>query len=82
MAHYHHDLHGQQFQIDVTPRKADGDDLIFVARIDRILNGRLIAVRQHDGRREVYGSSEAWALRNARALLDGGAWREDTVAAA
>lgn len=82
MAQYQHDMHGQQFQIEVTPRTVNGDDRIFVARIDRLSEGRLVAVRQHDGRREVYGSSELWALRNAKALLESGAWREDHVVAA
>jgi outer membrane protein assembly factor BamB len=82
MAQYQHEVHGQQFQIEVTPRPVNGDDRIFVARIDRISDGRLIAVRQRDGRREVYGSSELWAMRNARAVLESGVWHEDTIAAA
>ena len=57
-------------------------DYFFVARIARVAGDRRIAVCGPDGRRDFYGPTEDWALRNARALLDSGLWHENVPQAA
>ncbi len=81
MGEHTYTVQGHRFVIEIDSRPVNVDDRIFVALISRLEDGRRrLAVCQHDGRREVYGSSEAWALRNAEELLKSGAWRDEAVA--
>jgi hypothetical protein len=80
-AHQHdHDAHGGRFRIDVMPVATDDGDCIFSARAYRITGANAVPVRRRDGTLEIYGPTEEWALRNARALLDGTDWYEDAQA--
>lgn len=64
----------------MAPIVVDDGDRIFTASIHRISNGGRIMLCLQDGRREVCGCSETWALRNAQALIDRGALHEAAVA--
>jgi hypothetical protein len=78
MASYPHEVSKRRFRIDVTAVQADSTrPNIFVATVTRVDRTRPTpVVRLDNGEREIYGPSEAWALSNARALLDEGSWRE------
>jgi hypothetical protein len=76
MATHLHQCRGQLFRIDVaavalTP---GAPAAFFVANIRRIDRGRTVTVRGKRGRQEVCGATEAWAVKNARMLIDCGAW--------
>ena len=77
MAHYMHDVDGQLFVIDVFPVILPGEiaGQFFEAHIGRLGPTGLVPVANGLGRNEVYGPTEAWAVRNARDLLDAGASR-------
>jgi hypothetical protein len=81
MGKHFHRVRGQQFQIDVRPVPLDRHTCFYAACIQRIDGEHLVSVCQHDGLSEVLGSSEQWALRNAKALIDSGAWHDTVVAA-
>ena len=71
MTRYFHEVNGEVFQIDVCaiPGTAEGVAQFFVAYINRFDGSRLVPVTNGHGRREVYGPTEAWAVRNARDVL-------------
>ena len=80
MSKYFQESNGQRFEIDITPIPG-GPGPLFGARIARIENScRVLLTMSPDGRHEVYGPSESWALANVRAILGAGAWREEDVA--
>ena len=80
MSKYFQESNGQRFEIDITPIPG-GLGPLFVARISTVqAQDRVRVAMSPDGRHEVYGPSESWALANARALLRAGALREKNVA--
>lgn len=72
MATHEHRMKDEVFEIDISPLTDGSHEYLFVARIARRCGDRVVPVCQQSGRREVYGSTEEWALRNAEALLDSG----------
>lgn len=71
MSRYFYEVHGQMFEIHVCAAGGADDAVLpfFVACTSRIDGCRLVPVTNALGRREVYGPTEAWAVRNARDLL-------------
>ena len=79
MTSHQHKTQGRTFRIEVTLGAQTGEDpegCLFVARIARLSHGCPRPVCDTHGKPEVYGPTEWWALRNALALLDSGAWRD------
>lgn len=66
-----HEVNGEVFEIDVCAMSwaNDGVAQVFVAYVSRFDRTALVPVTNALGRREVYGPTEAWAVRNARDLL-------------
>ena len=65
------------FEIEVVgvPLEAAGAATLFVAFITQTTAvGRHPVVHRRSGLREVYGPTAAWALENARHLVDSGGW--------
>jgi hypothetical protein len=78
MAKYLHEFNGEQFEIDVDGLKPAADEpaTCFIARISTVNGKRPVwMVERGLCRREVYGHTETWALKNARAFLE----REDWI---
>ena len=79
MTSHQHRMQERTFRIDVTPgaKPRNGrEPRLFVARILRVRQGRLQPICDSRGTEEVYGPTERWALKNAIALLESGAWQE------
>jgi len=74
-----HHAQGRVFEIDVVPVEMDSGrgpaTRVFVAYMHLTHDARGTGVRCTSGPREVYGVTEDWALRNARGILDAGAFR-------
>jgi hypothetical protein len=68
---------GERFEIDVDGLRVDADSpsQCFIARIKKVSGDHPVTVVRKEGHhREIYGQTETWALRNARALLDRDSW--------
>jgi hypothetical protein len=78
MAKYLHECNGERFEIDVDGLRlvAGQPATCFIARIST-LNGKQPVWMVEKGlcRREIYGQTETWALKNARDFLE----REDWI---
>jgi hypothetical protein len=79
MAKYQHECRGTRFDIEVDVLKLADDRpaRFFIARIRKTEQAAAAIVEKRSCQREVYGQSEAWALKNARALLDCENWTVD-----
>lgn len=80
MTRYFHEVNGEIFEIDVCAMSwaNDGVAQLFVAYVSRFDRTALVPVTNALGRREVYGPTEAWAVRNARDMLASNTWRAGT----
>ncbi len=80
MTRYFHEVNGEIFEIDVCAMSwaNDGVAEFFVAYVSRFDRTALVPVTNTLGRREVYGPTEAWAVRNARDMLASNTWRAST----
>jgi hypothetical protein len=77
MARYLHESQGQRFEIDIDGLTLTTGDTArcFVARIRNITGETPVAVLEKGtSRRDFFGQTEPWALKNARDLLDWGCW--------
>jgi len=77
MSKYLHECKGERFEIDVDGLRLDDARApqCFIARIRKVSGTRpKVVVEKGRRRREVYGHTEAWALRNAQVVLDCGNW--------
>ena len=82
MARYVHEVGDQIFEIDVMPMivTVEGIARMFVAYVSRLDPSGLVPIKNSQGKREIFGPTEACALRTARGLLDSGAWRTGRTA--
>jgi hypothetical protein len=74
-----YDHNGERFEIDIDGLRFDVEEgsssHCFIARITLIRGDHPVTVvRKEDHHREIYGQTETWALRNARAVLDRDNW--------
>jgi hypothetical protein len=74
---YGYEHNGERFEIEVNGLRVDigSPSQCFIARIKKVSGDHPVTVvRKGNHHREIYGQTETWALRNARALLDRENW--------
>jgi len=78
MAKYTHEFKGKRFEIDIEGLKLSETcpPTCFIARISTATSRHPVWMVENGlCRREIYGQTEVWALKNARAFLE----REDWI---
>ncbi len=77
MTKYQHECNGARFEIEVDGLTLSDESpaRFFVAHIRKVGGEKsAIVVEKGTCQREVYGQTEAWALKNAKALVDRENW--------